>query len=153
MVMPSGIDAVEHHHLGLGLVDRPRHVAGLEVVEHRDVVLLEDRDVVVEVLALEGVGDHGLVLHADLVLESLGAQGADGPLELPRRGVRAGEREVPGDVVLEDGRRALVHRRLDPGEIEEALMIAQDGLGCGADHSDLAFAHGGAKSSGKVACV
>ena len=95
-------DAVEHAHLRLRLVAHPRHVAVLEVVEDGDLVLLEDRDVVVEVLALERVGDDRLVLDADLIGEAAARERLDRPLELPRRGVRRGEREVPGDVVLEN---------------------------------------------------
>ena len=53
--------------------------------------MLEDRHVVVQVLALEGVGDDGLVLHADQVVEARPAQGADGALQLPGRGVGAGK--------------------------------------------------------------
>jgi hypothetical protein len=71
---------VEHVHLRLGLVLHPLHVLVLEVVEDRDVVLLEEREVVVEVFALEGVGHHRLVLDAGDVLEALLLEGEDGAL-------------------------------------------------------------------------
>ena len=69
-------------------------------------VALEDRHVVVEVLALERVGHHGLVLDADLIGEAAPRERLNRALELPRRRVGAREREVPRDVVLQDGRLA-----------------------------------------------
>ena len=59
-----GKDAMKDVHLSFRPVLDPAHVALLEVVEHRDVVLLEKGQVVVQVFAFEGVGDDRLVLHA-----------------------------------------------------------------------------------------
>ena len=132
-----GEDAVEHAHLRLRLVAHPRHVAVLEVVEDGDPVLLENRDVVVEVLALERVGDDGLVLDAAQVAVAGAVQRADRALELPRRRVGPWEREVPGDVVLEDRRLARGERGLDAGQADEAIDVLKNGLGRDADDGDL----------------
>ena len=83
------VDVIQGQHLRLGLVGHPGHVFLAEVVQHRDAVVPEDRHVAVQVLALEGVGDHGLVLHADQVVEPGCAQRQDRAFELPGRGVGA----------------------------------------------------------------
>ena len=65
--------------------------------------MLEDGHIAVQVFAFEGIGDHGLVLHADQVIETGLAQGQDGAFQLPGGGVGAGHGEMPGDVIFEDG--------------------------------------------------
>ena len=62
--MPLGENLVQGKQLALRTVRYPLHVIRLEVVLHRDLVVLEDGQVPVEVLALENVDDDGLVLHA-----------------------------------------------------------------------------------------
>ena len=47
------------------------------------------------------------------------------PFELPRRGVRRREREVPGDVVLEDRRLAGRQRVGDAGEVDETIDVGR----------------------------
>jgi len=89
MRIPSGKMRGKTWHARLGLVLDPAHVAFLEVVENRYVILAEERHVVIEILALEGVGHHGLVLHAGDVGVPRGLQGLDGSLHLPGRGVGA----------------------------------------------------------------
>ena len=89
----------------------------------------EDRHVTVQVLALEGVGDHGLVLHADQVVEACLAQGQDGAFELPGGGVGAGHGEMPGDVVLEDRGQAGLERLRSARQLEQALIVVQHGGG------------------------
>jgi hypothetical protein len=101
-VDPLGKDAIEDAHLRLRLEAHPRHVAVLEVIEDGDLVLLEDRNVVIEVLTLERVGDDRLVLDTDLVGEAAPRQRLDGPFELPRASCSPPEGKVPGDVVLQD---------------------------------------------------
>ena len=115
-----GKDLVQNAHARLGLVDDPLHVLVLEVEQDGDVVGAEDGLVVVEIFTLEGVGDHGLVLHRGDVAQPGVAQRQDGPFELPGRGVGAGEWIVPGDVVLEDGGLAGLKRVFHPRQIAEA---------------------------------
>ena len=102
-------------------------------------VALEDRHVVVQVLALEGVGDDRLVLHADLVGEAAARQRLNRAFELPRRGVRRREREVPGDVVLEDRRLAGRERVGHAGELDEAIDVRKDGVGRDSENGDSGF--------------
>src|SRR5581483_3119891 len=109
----------------------------LEVVEDGHVVFLEDRHVVVEILALERVGDDRLVLDADLIAEPLARERADRAFELPRRRVRAGKREMPGDVVLEDRRRAARQRARDARDVEQAIDVGEDGIGLNPEDRDL----------------
>ncbi len=135
-------DVVEHVHLRLGAILHPAHVLVLEVVEDGDVVLAEERDVVVEVLTLEGVGHHRLVLDAGDVFVAGLLQGQDRPFELPRRRVGRRERVVPGDVVLEDGGGARVERRLHVGELGEPLDVVEDGGGLDLEDGDLGLCHG-----------
>jgi hypothetical protein len=45
---------------------------------------------VIEVLALEGIGDDGLILNAHQIRQPRAAERANGPLELPRRRVGGG---------------------------------------------------------------
>jgi hypothetical protein len=97
---PLGENFVEDAHARARAIGHPRHVFWFEVELHRHVVRAKDRDVVVQVLAFERVGDDGLVLHAGELAEPFAAQRADRALELPRRRVRGGERVVPRDVVL-----------------------------------------------------
>ena len=106
-----GIDAFEHAHSRRRLVGHPCHVAILEVVQDRNIVLLEDGDVVVQVLSLESIGDDRLVLHAHLVGETAPRERLDRPFELPRRRVRRGKRKMPGDIVLENRRLVRGKRR------------------------------------------
>jgi hypothetical protein len=121
-----GEDLVEHEHLRLGLVGNPLHVLVAEVVEDGDVVLLKKGDVVVQVFALECVGDDGLVLHADQVLVAVGAESLDRAFKLPWRGVGAGERVVPGDVVLEYCGRAFVEGAGHAGQFSQAGNVFED---------------------------
>src|SRR5207342_1957375 len=100
----------------------PAHVAVFEVVQNGDVVGLEDRHVAVQVFALEGVGDDGLVLYAGQIVEATRAQSADGAFELPGGGVGSWKREVPADVVFEDGRRARLQVLLQAGQFAEAVV-------------------------------
>src|SRR3569623_89436 len=65
-------------------------------------------------------------------------QRADRAFELPRRRVRAGEREVPRDVVLEDRLRSLAERLFDPGESAEAIRVLEHRLGTDLEYSHLA---------------
>ena len=90
-----GKDIVQRQHLGLGRIRNPLHIAVAEVIKDRDIVFLEDGDVVIEVLAFEGVGDDGLVLHANQILIAALLQSLDGAFQLPGRGVRARKRVVP----------------------------------------------------------
>jgi hypothetical protein len=103
-------DTVQDEHPVLRLVLDPLHVLWSEVEEDRHVVRLADGPVAVEVGALEGVGDHGSVLDTGQVAQAGGTQREDGAFELPGRRVGAWKREVPGDVVLEDRRRARIER-------------------------------------------
>ncbi len=136
---PLGEDVVEDVHLRLGAIRDPLHVLVLEVVADGDVVLLEERQVVVEVLALEGVGHDRLVLNADDLLVAAAAEREDRPLHLPRRRVRARERVVPGDVVLEDRGGALLEGVLHPGEVAEAIDVLDDVVGLNLQNRNLAL--------------
>src|SRR5581483_7021590 len=100
-----------------------------------------DRDVVIEVFALERVGDDRLVLDADLIGEAVPRERADRAFELPRRRVRAGEREVPGDVVLQDRGGAARERARDAAEVQEAIDVGEDGVGLDPEKRDLGFVH------------
>src|ERR1700687_1633085 len=80
-------DRVQNEHSGFGLDAHPLHVTVFEVVEDGDAVAVEDGQVPVQILALEGVRDDGLVLDTDQVVQTVGAQGADRPFELPGGGV------------------------------------------------------------------
>ena len=95
----------------------------------------------VQVLALEGVGDDGLVLHAGDVGVAGVLEREDRALQLPGRRVRARERVVPGDVVLQDGRRAGASALGISGEGAQALDVVEDGLRGDPEGGDLGF-HG-----------
>ena len=99
------VDIAQGPHPGAGLERHPGHVLVLEIEQDLDPVGFEDGLVAVQILALEGVGDFGLILDADQVGEAVPPQGQDRPFELPGRGVGRGKGEMPADVVLEDGRR------------------------------------------------
>ena len=129
-----GIDALQHAHRRLRLVGHPRHVFFDEVVEDRDAVAFDDRHVVIQILALEGVGDDRLVLNADLIGEPAPRQRLNRPFELPRRRVRRRERKVPRDVVLENRRLAGIEGDGDAREIDEAIDVGKDGLGRDAEN-------------------
>ena len=132
-------DLIQHQHLRLGLVFHPGHIFLAEIVFHRDAVMAEDRDEPVQVLALEGVGHHRLILHADQVVETRLLQREDGALQLPGGGIRAGQRIMPGDVVLQDrghpGRERLGAAR----HLEQALIIRQHGLRRGSQYRNFGF--------------
>ena len=121
-------DLVQHQHFPLRLVALPFHVFFAEVEPDRDLVALEDGHVLVQVLTLERVGDDGLVLHADQVLEPRLAQPDDGASELPRRRVGRREREVPGDVVLQDRRGRRIQVLLDVGQVHQAFVVFDSAL-------------------------
>ena len=91
--------------------------------------MLEDRHIAVQVLALEGVGDHGLVLHAHQIVKACLPQGQDRALKLPGGGVRAGHRKVPGDIVLENRGRVGMERFGPARQFEETLVVLDHGLG------------------------
>jgi len=131
------VDAVQRVHPGGGLVAHPVHVAVFKVVQDGDAVALEDRDIVVQILALEGRGHHGAVLDADLLRVASPRERPDGALQLPGRGVRAGERVVPRDVVLQDHRAVGRQELLDAGQPDEAVVIVEDGFGRGAQNGYL----------------
>jgi hypothetical protein len=95
------------------------------------------RDVAVQILALERVGDDRLVLHAHQVVVAARSQRADRALELPRRRVRAGKREVPRDVVLEDRGRARLEGGRDAGQVVQAVEVVEDVIGADAYDRDL----------------
>src|SRR5262249_55819030 len=64
------------------------------------------------------------------------AQRQDGTLELPRRGVGRREREVPGDIVLENGGRAGSERVLHAGELAQARDVVENRLGSDLEDCD-----------------
>ena len=138
---PLGVDLGQHQHLPLGLVGDPLEVVLEAVVAHRHVVLVEHGQVAVQPLPLLGIGDHRVVLHADLVGVAVGAELLDRPLELPGGGVRPGEGEVPGDVVLEDRGGAGSQMALDLGQLHGAPGVLEDGLGSGLQYGDARFSH------------
>ena len=74
-----GENAVKNVGLRLGAVLDPFHVRLFEIVEDRHRVLPKERHVVVQVLSLEGIRDHGLVLHAHDVGEARLLEGEDAP--------------------------------------------------------------------------
>ena len=119
----SGIDAIQHQHLGFGLVGHPGHIPVLEVVENRDVVVAEDGHVMVQVLTFEGVDHHRLVLHTTQVGEASLVQGQHRALQLPGRGVGAGHRVVPGDVVFENGGRFRVEGLAYLGQFQQPFVV------------------------------
>ena len=137
-----GEDAVEDQHLGLGLVDLPGHVVAAEVEQQGDAVLLVQRTVLVVDVALLGDGDHGLVLDGHQVAAALaGPHGLDDPLELPGGGVGRGHRQVPGDVVLEDGGLARRQGLFVLGEAHRPGGVLDDGFGFGLDDGDGGAGH------------
>ncbi len=139
--MPFREDVVQRQHLRLRPVRHPLHVLVAEVVLHRHAVVAADGHVAVQVLALEGVGDDGLVLHADQVVEPGLPQGQDRALELPGGGVGARHRVVPGDIVLEDRRGLMVQRRRTAGQLEQPRVIRERRLGPREQHGYLTSCH------------
>ena len=125
-VNPVREDRVENVHLRFRREPHPAHVGRAEVVADGNVVRLQDREVVVQVLALERVGDDRLILYADQVRKPGPLERANRPLELPRRGVGGREREVPRDVVLEDRRRSGGQRLAQPCELAQARDVFED---------------------------
>src|SRR5436309_14985182 len=96
----------------------------------------ENRHVMVEILAFEGVGDDGLVLHTHQVVESGLPEGEDRSFELPGRGVGRWKRIVPGNVVLEDGGASRVQRLAHFRQFTEAFDVRGDRLGSDAESGD-----------------
>ncbi len=135
-VDPLGIDALQHAHPRFRLVADPAHVLVLEVVEDGHLVALEDRHVVIQVFAFEGVGHDRLVLHADLIAEAAARQRLNRAFELPRRRVGRREREVPRDVVFQNRRLAGRQRRRHPGQLHETIDVGQDAVGCDSEDGD-----------------
>src|SRR6185295_16345046 len=101
---------------------------------------------------LEGVGDDGLVGDADLIGEAPFAERLDRPFELPGRRVRTREREVPRDVVLEDGRLAGRERARHAGQLAETVDVVEDRFGPDAEEGDDRFGNA-SHSSFKVSCA
>jgi hypothetical protein len=71
-----------------------------KVVFDRDEVRAENGQVAIEILTFEGIGNNGLVLHANQVVETAPAQRQNGALELPGRGVGSRHGKVPGNIVF-----------------------------------------------------
>src|SRR5262249_46490384 len=117
----------------------PLHVLVLEVVADGDLIALEDRHVVVQIFAFEGVGDDRLVLDAHLIGEAVPRERLNRAFELPRRGVRAGKRAVPGDVVLQDRRGRRREGLRDAAERHGTIDVAEDVVGRDAKNSDSGF--------------
>ena len=86
---------IQRQHFGLGSERYPGHIFLAEIVFRRDIVLLENRHIAVQVFAFEGIGDDRLVLHADQIVEPGIAQRQDRPFELPGSSICAREREMP----------------------------------------------------------
>ena len=131
-----GKDPIQNQHLRLRFELDPRHVVGTEVVSHRHRVAFEDRQIVIEVFTLERVGDHGLVLHTTDIFEAAVAQRARDAFQLPGRGIGAGKREVPGDVVLENGRARRIERTTELGQFHQPLDVVEDAIGCDPEDGD-----------------
>lgn len=125
---------VERQHLGLGLVRDPLHVAVLKIVEYGDGVSAEDRPIAVQILAFECVDDHGLVLDTDQGIEPSSAQAKDRGLKLPRRCIGSGHGEMPGDVVLEDGRGTGFKHLPGPHQVKQAVVVSQNAFRSGEEH-------------------
>src|SRR5438067_11917100 len=98
-----GEDAIQDEHFRLRLNRNPAHVFVLEVVQNRNLVTSEDWQIAIQVFTLEGICDDRFVLDTHQVGETGCAQSANGAFELPGRGVSGRKREMPADVVLEDG--------------------------------------------------
>src|ERR1019366_2274307 len=92
---------------------------------------------VVEIFALERVGNDGFVLDADLIAEPAARERLDRAFQLPRRRVGRGKREVPGDVVLEDRRLAGRERIGHAAQLEQAIDLREDGIGSDSEDCDL----------------
>ena len=131
-----GIDSIQHAHPRGRLITDPFHVLVLEVVEDGHAVFPEDGNVMIEILPLERIRDHRLVLHADLVRVAAPGERLNRAFELPRRGVRGRKREMPGNVVLEDGRAARCERLRGAPEIHESIDIGKDGVWRDANDRD-----------------
>src|SRR5262249_34496688 len=110
-----------------------------EVVQDGDPVALEDRNVMIQIFALEGVGDDGLVLDADLVRKAAAREGLNGAFELPRCGVRGGKRQIPGEIVLQDGRLACGERARHTGQIDEAIDVRKNRVRRDPEYRDPRF--------------
>src|SRR6185295_16626823 len=112
-------------------------------------VLVEDRQIAVEPLALLRIGHDGVVLDADQVGIAVLVELLDRPLELPGGRVRPREGEVPGDVVLQDRGRARREVLLDLGELHRAPDVLEDGVRLRLENGDASFRrHGGTFSAG-----
>jgi len=96
---------------------------------------------VVEVFALERVGDDGFVLDADLIAKAARRQRLNRPFELPRRRVRRGKREVPGNVVLQNRRPAPSERVRRTAELDEPIDVLEDGFWSDANDCNCGFGH------------
>ena len=129
---------------------RTQRAVGREVVERGHLVALVDARELVEPVAARRVRDHRLVVQAEQVAKAVLAQRPHHALELPGCRVGREERQVPGDVVLQD--RA--PRRRDHARVVEPphhrRHVVEDALRARADHGDAAARLAGADP---VACA
>jgi hypothetical protein len=89
-------------HPGLGLVIHPPNVLRNKIVSLFDLILLIEGRQSVQDLALEGIGDHRIVMNRGDHFISAVPQSQNDPFQLPRGGVGTEEREMPGDIILQD---------------------------------------------------
>jgi hypothetical protein len=142
------VNVVQGAHPGAGLEGHPGHILVLEIETDVDVVGFENRLVAVQIFALEGVGDFGFILDADQVGEAVPPKSEDRAFELPGSGVGRRKREMPADVVLEDGRGARFQAFRPVRQLKQPDDIVENRFGVRPDDRHLSLGHDSTSSVG-----
>ena len=113
------IDLGKHQHLTFGFVRDPAHVLWFEVVFNRDIVFVVDHVKFVELVALGGVGNNGLVFYRHKVAVTFFLlKRIDNAFQLPGRGVGSRHHEMPRDVVFQNGGGVLLDKVFPLGHFQ-----------------------------------
>jgi hypothetical protein len=126
-------------------VFQPLHVRWFEVVKHRHLITFDQRQVVIEVFTLRRIGHDALALNEGYVGEPAVAQRDQRALELPGRGVRGGERVVPGELLAHDRGPGSVQRRPKASQLTQAPNVAEDSFRSHLQDRDFGLGHRGAR--------
>ena len=84
------VDVIERQHFGVGPIGNPLHLGGAEVKEGRDLIVLKDGHVTVQVFAFEGIPKDRLILHTNQIVEARLPERQNRAFQLPGRGIGRG---------------------------------------------------------------
>ncbi len=141
---PVGVDVIQHEELLRQVAHRVLNrnpLFAFVQVNVTQAVRLDGQELLVLALAQVRV-DHDCAVVArvdEVTAVAVGLQRANDALKLPRRGRAAGEEEVPRDIDLQRSIRVLRDHVLVAGQVQEAMVVGEDGARCGAQDCDFAL--------------